>query len=253
MIVILRILPFIIALVEAFSFMMQFRTPLQYPWFVVVGVLAVPVASLAIAWRRVRFLDMLEKMTPTFILIVALAFAMLLAEGDGSKAAIVTLASFVSFVSLELLFLLAFNPARYPVHGLSRVNIAYVPLAIWYAASTSAGMIIFLHMDRLWHILLMILLGVVLFRTTGHPQASPKENMTWGAVGALVGGHVGLLGILLPVSMPVQGFVAAFLLSAALRVRRYRYEPKPSITQGWTEAIVGAVALVAVLTTGKWL
>ncbi|MBU1348914.1 hypothetical protein KJ781_02500 [Patescibacteria group bacterium] len=253
MIVILRILPAVAALVVAVSFSVQLRTPLQYPWLATIGVCAFLVATLAISWGRVRFVDMLEKMTPTSILILALGFAMLLAEGSGSKIAIVVLAGFTAFVSLELLFLLAFNPTRYPVHGLSRVNIAYVPIAIWYVACTSAGMLIFLHMDRLWHILIMVLLGTILFRTTGHPQASWKENATWSAVGALVGGHVGLLGIMLPVSMPVQGFVAAFLLSAALRVRRYRYDPKPSVRQGWIEAVAGAVALVAVLTTGKWL
>ncbi|MCI0479017.1 hypothetical protein L0Y59_00525 [Candidatus Uhrbacteria bacterium] len=253
MIVLIRILPLLVAAIEATAFLAQLRAPLQYPWLVAVGVVALPAASLAIAWGRVRFFDMLEKMTPTFILLIALAFALLLAEGEGAKAAIVVLATLAPFVSLELLFLLAFNPARYPVHALSRVNIAYVPLAIWYAASTSVGMIVFLHADRLWHVFLMVALGAILFRTTGHPQASWKENATWSGVGALVGGHVGLLGIMLPVSMPVHGFLAAFLLSAALRVRRYRYDPKPSHRQAWIEGIAAAVAFVAVLSTGKWL
>jgi hypothetical protein len=253
MIIFLRLLPLAVALFEAVAFTSQLRHPLQYPWIAAAGVIALPFASLAITWGRVRFFDMLEKMTPSFILLASLAFALLLAEGTGAQAAIAILASASCLFSLELLFLLAFNPARYPVHGLSRLNIAYVPIAIWYTASTSSGLLIFLHMDRLWHFLILIGLGAILFRTTGHPQASWQENAVWSAVGALVGGQVGLLGLLLPVSMTMQGFIAAFLLSAALRSRRYRYEPKPPVKQAWTECIVGVIAFAAILMTGKWL
>jgi hypothetical protein len=249
----LRILPFLIALCEAAVFTEQLRHPLSYPWLVLIGVCALPLASLTISWGRVRFLDMLEKMTPTFVLIACLAFALLLAEGRGPQAAIVIIASLATLASLELLFLLAFNPARYPVHGLSRVNIAYVPIAIWYAASTSSGLLTFLQMSRIIHVLILVALGAVLFRTTGHPQSSRRENTVWSFVGAIVGANVGMLGLLLPLSMPMQGIVAVVFLCAVLRARRYKYDPKPPKRQAWTEAVVAIATFTILLITAKWL
>lgn len=253
MIILLRFLPFLTALVEAAVFAAQLRAPLRYPWIVGIGVLALPFASLAISWGRVRFLDMIEKMTPSFVLVASLAFALLLAETRASQIWIVVLAASATLASLELLFLLAFNPSRYPVHGLSRVNIAYVPIAIWYAASTSSGMLIFLHMDRMWHIILLIALGAALFRTTGHPQASRRENAVWMLVGAIVGGNVGLLGTLLPVSMSTQGVIAAVILCAVLRARRYKYDPRPPARQARMEGVLALIAFAALLVTAKWL
>lgn len=253
MIIILRFLPVAVALLQIGVILEQAKYPLQYPWIALVGVAALPVASVAIAWRRVRFFDMLEKMTPSFVLMATLAFALLLAESRASLTVIAVIAAVSCFVSLELLFILAFNPARYPVNGLSRVNIAYVPIAVWYAAATSSGLLIFLHMDRIWHVMLMVALSVVLFRTTGHPGATRQQNAVWIGLGALVGGHVGLLGLLLPVSMATQGIVAAFLLSSALRARRYMYDPKPSVRQAWSEGLTAVAAFVGVLSTAKWL
>lgn len=253
MIIILRALPALVAILQLVVVYNQAQHPLQYPWIVLVGVVALPLASIAIAWRRVGFIDMLEKMTPSFVLMASLAFALLLTEGRASLTFIAIIASVASFVSLELLFILAFNPARYPVNGLSRVNIAYVPLAVWYVAATSSGLLTFLHMDRVWHVAIMVGLGAVLFRTTGHPGATFQQNIVWTILGALIGAHIGLLGILLSVSMATQGIIAAFLLSSALRARRYMYDPKPSVRQAWVEGVGAAALFSLVLGTAKWL
>jgi len=51
----------------------------------------------------------------------------------------------------------------------------------------------------------------------------------------------------------MQGIVAAVFLCAALRVRRYKYDPKPPRRQAWTEAIAAILAFAALLLTAKWL
>lgn len=253
MILFLRSLPFLVAVLEGAVFYQQIRHPLDYPWIVAIGVVALPAASIAMTFRRVRFFDMLEKMTPSFALLASLAFGLLLAETPVAYGVIIALAAVATFVSLELLFVLTFDPSRYPVNALSRVNIGYVPLAIWYAAATSAGLLIFLHVNKVWHLALLTVLGAMLFRTTGHPGATRQQNAIWTALGALIGLHVGLLGLFLPVGMPVHGFIATIILCSALRVRRYMYDPKPSRRQAWVEAIAAMVAIIAVLTTAKWL
>lgn len=159
----------------------------------------------------------------------------------------------VSFLSLELLFILAHDPSRYPVNGLSRLTIAYVPLTIWYAASTSSGLLTFLHADRFWHVLAMAVLGGVLFRTTGHPGATPAQNTVWTMVGILAGFQAGLLGAMLPLAMPMQGLVASFILCVPLRARRYVYAPHPTSRQAWIEGMAAGTIFLLSLVTAKWL
>lgn len=253
MTIFLRFLPFLVALLEAGAFYLQISKPLSYPWIVLVGVVALPLAAFAISFRRLSLRDMLGKMIPSFVLLATLAFSLLLAEGPFAVWTIVTLASVSCFVSLELLFLLVSHSSRYPMNALSRVNIAYVPIAVWYAAATSSGLLVFLHMDRVWHVAFMVLLGAVLFRTTGHAGASVSEKTVWTLVGVLVGAQAGLLGILLPVSMAMQGTIAAFILCVSLRARRYLVAPKPTKRQAWIEAVTAAASFSIVLSTAKWL
>lgn len=249
----LRLLPFFIALITALVFFLQLQHPLQYPWIVIIGVIILPLASVGLAWKKLSFRDLLEKMLPSYILTTSLAFSLLLLEGQFSFLLVIALAAIATFLSLELLFLLVYDPSRYPVNGLSRLTIAYVPIAIWYAAATSSGLMIFLHTDRFWHILLMTLLGAILFRTTGHPGATPSQNAIWMLIGALLGAHVGLLGVMLPLAMPVQGTIAALLLCGPLRVRRYMHSPKPTLRQAWIEGATVVAAFIMTLATAKWL
>jgi len=253
MILFLRAIPLLVGLLEAFVFWSQRANPALYPWIVIIGVVAVPCASLLISWGRVRFFDMLEKMVPTFVLIAVLAFGLLLVEGTFAFWALVVFASVSSFFSLELLFLLAFNPASYPVNGLSRANIAYVPLIVWYAMSTASGLRVFVQTSIWWQLAIATALGALLFRTTGHPGASLRQNAVWSMLGALVGAEIGLVSLLLPLSMQMQGIIAAILFSAALRSRRYLYDPKPSRRVAWIEASTAAALFGISLLSAKWL
>ena len=253
MILLLRILPLLVGLCEAGLFWWQKKLPGAYPWLVLLAVVVLPLASVVITWGRVKFGDLMEKMTPTFALVAVLGFALLLVEARWEMYLLTVLAAGSSFISLELLFLLARNPAAYPVNGLSHVNVAYVPLAMYYAVSTSSGLLVFLHSDGIWHVALCAVLGVILFRTTGHPGASRQQNSVWMAVGGLVGAEIGLVGLLLPVGLPAQGLVAMLLFCGALRVRRYLYDPKPSPRLALAESLVGLALFAVSLATAKWL
>src|SRR5260221_9091049 len=100
MIILLRLLPFLAALLQALAFFLQVQSPQTYPYLAAGGVLLVPVAAFILSWQRVRLGDLLEKMLPTLVLHVALAFGLLLVEGPLPVLTIVLLAGLSTFVSL---------------------------------------------------------------------------------------------------------------------------------------------------------
>ena len=225
----------------------------SYPWFVVLEISLLPIAAILIAWKRHAWKDLLEKMAPPFLFHVALAFALVLVESTWALWTIIFLAGLSAFLVLELLFLLSYQPTAYPVNALSRLNIAFVPLILWYAVSTSIGLHTFLHTPSWVHVVMLMALGGVLFRTTGHPGASLAQNRSWMLIGVLVGAQVGWLGLLLPLSMPMQGMIAAIIMTGFLRVRRYLYPPKPSLRVAWSELVATCILFVMALSTTKWL
>jgi hypothetical protein len=253
MMFIYRLIPFVCSMAIVFAFWLQVRYPFYYPWIALSGAVLLPLASFWMARGRVGYKDLLEKMSPTLIFVLALVFALLLAEGGLQVTAIIILAGVGTYLSLELLFLLAFAPPRYPVHGISRVNIAYVPFIIFYIAATSAGLMTFVHTPLWIHVVLMTVLGLILFRTTGHPEATKEQNQRWMLIGLITGLHLGLLGAMLPLSMFAQGAIAMVLFSSMLRLRRYLYHPLPVKKQAWLEGVTAIVLLSAILTTSRWL
>jgi hypothetical protein len=236
-----------------FCFWLQIQYPFHYPWIALLGVGTLPLISFLMARGRIGYKDLLEKMLPTLIFIITLVFAMLLVEGGVQLTIIIVLAGIAVYLSLELLFFLAFAPPRYPVHGLSRVNIAYVPFIVFYASATSVGLMTFVHTPFWIHVSIMTALGLILFRTTGHPEATKEQNQRWMLLGLVTGLHLGFLGAMLPLSMFAQGAIAMIVFSSMLRLRRYLYHPLPGKKQAWLEGVMAFVLLGVVITTSRWL
>lgn len=253
MIFLYRLLPATTALAVGVLYYTQFENSLAYPWVGALGVLLVVISAWLMSRTRVSLLDMTEKMLPTFLLLGVLVFGMLLSEGEMARWAIMVLGVLSSFLSLELLFLLSFMPSRYPVNGLSHVNIALVPFILWYTVSTSVGLIAFLHSSKWIYVALVTLISIILFRTTGHPGATKEQNLNWMFIGGAVGLHVGLLSVMLPLSMAVQGAMACLIFCVVLRMRRYLYHPIPGKQQAWMEGIVALVLILTLITTSRWL
>ena len=253
MIILYRFLPILSAIFISSVFKIQFQKPFSYPYWLVIGISEVILAIFLMSRKRIKIKDLTEKMLPTLLLLFSLGFGSLLVENSLERWVIIVLSGVSTFLSMELLFFYIFSPSRYPMHGLSRVNIAYVPFIIWYTVYTSIGLMTFLHTSNWIHVILMVILSILLFRTTGHPEATPQENKIWMLVGGITGFYLGLLGIVLPLSMSSQGALSMILFAIALRLRRFLYKPLPNVKQIWAEAIIGFASFVLIIITSRWL
>ncbi len=248
----MRLSPWLIAGVAGFLSAWQWRDALIYPWpLVIVWALAF-FAVCAMAWRELTWRDTLEKMAPSFVTLAIVGFAFLLVEGSLTRFVTSLVFLLIPLVSLELLFLFLYDPTRYPVNGLSRFNIALVPVAGFFLASTWHGLGVFLQMRSWVSVASFILLGASFYFLTTHPNAHRTHRRRWMLLGGLLGGQIGLLGLLLPVSMAVQGALASLLLCLPMRIRRYAYQPQPSFKMAWSEGVLALAGFVALLFTARW-
>ena len=248
-----RFLPFLVPILVGWAFLFQSTHASLYPWIALLPVLVVLGASCLIAWGHVAWRDVLEKMSPLWLFLACVGFAQLLLESSFAQIAVAIVAAIATLIGLELLFLLAFDPIAYPINGLAYLNIALVPAIAYFAFSTAWGVWVFVHTPIVWNILLGAFLGLILFRTTGHPGATREQNNRWMIVGLLAGAEIGWLITLMPVSMPVEGTLAAIGISGILRMRRYLYEPQPPRTLARIELIGVFTCLLLICMTAKWI
>lgn len=253
MLLFLRSLPVLTGVLNALLFFVQARNAEAYPWLVVFTPLTLAASAIAIAWRRRRGLDDVRLMIPAVLALIAGGYGLLLAEGVLALWIIPVVAGYVSYIVLELLFLLTFVSARYPEHGLSHVNITLVPLIFWVTAFTSVGLTVFVNSSQLVPILTMTIVSLLLFYATSHPEAGHGARLRWAWIGGWIGLHIGLLGAVLPVNLIVHGTLAAVIGAFALRVRRYGLLPHVSKRLIVIETIGASVTLIAVLVTAKWV
>lgn len=251
-ILLLRVIPILAGVIIAVAFWSQRAAPFAYPYVGLTGVVVFPVAAALIVFRRMTIIDFLKTILPVWLCLASALFAQLLIDTAWASELLSVLMGALSYLMLELLFLKTYNQGAYPLNALSRVNLVTVPLIIWFVQSTLSGLFVFVRLDPLWFILIPTVLGALLFRVTEHPTASRTESRIWMAIGAFTGLEVGWLGTLLPVSMAMQGIVAAVAFAIVLRTRRYLYGPQPARRVAITEAVACLVLFAACFITAKW-
>ncbi|MDO8584409.1 MAG: hypothetical protein Q7R83_04495 [bacterium] len=247
-----RLLPFLAAVLGAVAALFQWRDPQLYPWpFVWFGLFYV-FAIVLLTRGRLPWLEAVSKSVPSVLALTAAALSMLVVEGDWAHWFFVGLFALVPYIVLELLFLLAWAPVRYPVNSVSRLNIAFFILSCCFIAFAFDGLQIFLRFPS-WVVLLLMALwtagGYVL---TSHPTATRKSKERWGVIGACVGLQAGLLVVALPNSMLVLGTTCALLVGIPLRARRYSFHPLPALRTAWIEGGLCLVLFTGVLFVARW-
>ena len=255
---ILRALPWLVGALGFFAIEWTWSDPKNYPWTLVAPWVALIVAAFVIGWRKVSFTELVEKMTMPTIAFAALGLACLLAEHPLERGLLTALGAGIPLLSLELLFLYAYQPTRYPVNAISRLNLALVPLTAFFLAVGLIGLQVFLT-DPAWERIAdpitmgsFAALGAVLALITCHPTSDRAHRVRWTLFGALLGLHIGILCIILPVSLSVSGCIAALGIAAPLRARRYGHDPKPPKQLAWAEGAMAFVFFFTILLVSRW-
>jgi hypothetical protein len=253
MLILLRLLPFVLGIVNALLFLLQARSAEFYPWYAVIATVLLFASAFLIIWKRGRGMSDLRLIIPSVLALAISGYALLLAEGLLALWAIPLFVGGLSFVSLELLFLSTFVSAWYPVNGLSHVNLALVPITFWFTAFTSVGLTVFLNSSRLVPILTMTLVAFSMFYWTSHAEAGQASRRRWAFMGAWFGFQLGLIGAVLPVNLVLHGTIAALCGAFAVRTRRYGIIPPIPRKLIVFESFNFFIFLTVVLVTARWV
>lgn len=248
----LRILPWLVGGASFFAAEWTWRNPQDYPLVLGIALVIYFAASVLIGWKRLELKDLAAKMLLPAIAFVGLALASLMAEQPIERNVLTALFAIIPAYGLELLYLLTHQPSRYPVNGLSRFNLALVPLSAFSFSVGLIGMQIFIHLPK-WVILFSFTaLYALLAFLTDHPNAERASKMRWTVFGALLGLQIGILSVILPVGLEAIGGIAALAVAWPLRARRYTYEPKPPRSLAVAESIGALVLFFAILLVSRW-
>ncbi len=247
-----RLIPWASAIVLAGAMEWFARNPLLYPWPQIVGLSLFLCSFILLAYRRLPVMEIISYGLPSVLTMIGLGVAMLLADSFWERTLFIILFVGIPFLILELLYTLTSDPIRYPVNALSRINIALAPLAIFSMTASLVGVYVFAPLP--WWCLLFALcfVSAVFAFATSHPTADKSHRIRWTVIGALIGLHAAVLGLILPVGMTVTGAIAAFLLAFPLRTRRYGFAPVPSRTHAWTEGAMGSILVISLLLSARW-
>jgi hypothetical protein len=249
---VIRFSPWAAALAGFFLLEAQWRWPHAYPWPLLAALAAVLVSAAAIAWKRVSWLELANSLCPTVLMLVGMGLTALHLETLLERQVLTGIFIVIPLLALELLFLLAFDPRRYPVNGFSRFNVALVPLCIAAAAFGLAGLVIFVQVPAWTVVIALALLSALLLFVTSHPTASPAQRRRWTLLGGLAGLHAGICVALLPVGLGVLAALAALMVGFVLRIRRYAYQPIPPRSLALGEGLSAGAAFLILLLTARW-
>ncbi|HEU0051022.1 MAG TPA: hypothetical protein VFQ60_03125, partial [Patescibacteria group bacterium] len=185
-----RLLSWITGILAIAAAITQWREPLLYPWPLVAFLVWYLLALSLLCFRRLSLRDALEKILPSVFVLISISLSFLLAEGAWEKWIVTGLFALIPFLVLELLFLLTFAPARYPVNGLSHVNVAFVPLGAFFLALAFDGLAVFLRIAPWMTLVAFMLFTAAAFYLTSHPTADHYHRRRWALLGGFVGLHV---------------------------------------------------------------
>lgn len=253
MMLLLRVLPVIAGLAGGSLFFAQARDATSYPWVLMPVILVYVGSAIAIHWKRWQGIEQIRSLIPSCVALVVLGGGLLLTEGLIAHWLIPIFAGLILYAVFELRFLHAFVPARYPVNGISHINLFLVPFVFWIAGYTSVGLVVFMLANKWIPVGAMALLGFVLFYSTSHAEATLVHRWRWTWLGTWIGFQIGLLELFLPLNLFVHAAIAALCAGYALRVRRYGIQPPISDRFMLTESVGAMLLLGALVATSRWL
>jgi hypothetical protein len=247
----IRLLSWLTGIFALWVSFVSFHNPFWYPFPQLAFLAWFLFAILALGGKRGKK-EAFQKLVPAFLAACGACLVLLVAEEPMQRVLISLSLITLSWLPLELFFLSVYDTTHYPVHGISHINVALAPLAIFYAAAGIAGLRVFV--DAPWWLPFMVLipLSAVLFTTTEHPIADVAHRRRWRWIGALIGAHLAVFLIILPINLWAQGVLAALFFALPLRLRRYAFATVPSHRVTWIESSCGIFLLLFILLATAW-
>lgn len=246
-----RSLPLLTALLVVFVGKWQFEWWQSYPWLFACSSIVFFVSAFFIGYRRLAWREW-TKLVPSYLTFLIAGGAALLVESGTQQWLMMVVMAGISYIALELLFLLSYEPAKYPIHGLSRFNLAIIPLGVFFLSLLLSGLQVFLRFPYWLTPILCVIYGIISFASTSHHAAEPDQERRWAMIGGFVGLHVGLLAMVLPLDVVSTGVICALLFALPLRARRYSHEPKPKYRQAVSESFAFASCLALMILLSRW-
>lgn len=253
MMLLLRIMPLLAGLLNGGLFFLQAQQQDTYPWLMAPTVFVYLGAVILINRKHWKGAEHIRTLIPALIAILVSGYGSLLTEGLILNWVIPIFVGMVTYAILELQFLHAYVPARYPANGISHINLFLVPCLFWMAAYTSVGMTIFVNVSRMIPVLVMGGLGLILFYATSHAESTLSQRWRWTWIGMWIGLQIGLLEAVLPLNLFIHGAIAALCSGYALRARRYGIQPPIPEKIIVMEFVFALGSLVAICATTRWL
>jgi hypothetical protein len=253
MFIVIRLLPAFVGIVTGLSFAYQARHATSYPWAALIGIAVFAIGGFAVAWSRHRHVGDARPLVPGILMAVSAAFGLVLAEGAIAGVLIPLFVGGSAFLMLELLFLSLYAPARYPVNGLSHVNLVLVPVSLWLVTYASLGLVIFVNATRLIPIAALGAVSYAFFAATSHAESNSQARFRWSMIGAWLGIQEGILVVFLPLDLVASSTFVALASAYVLRTRRYGIPPSVPRRQIAAEAMTFLLLLAAILTTARWM
>lgn len=247
----LRLSPWFVAVVSALVSSWQWRAPALYPWPLVMGLCVYVIALIALLWRSSAWRAGAIALLPAFFSMTMIGFGHLMIEETVLRVSTTAVFAFIPWLALELGWFMLYESHHYPARAFTRLNLALVPLSMWYLLTTLQGIQVFLQILSGMLMALCVFATVLWFVITIRSWKDQREKR-WIWASLVIGGHVALLLVLLPVSMPVQGALAALLVALPLRLRHLVHERGPFFRALWLEGGLLCVLWIGILFSARW-
>jgi|JI8StandDraft_1071087.scaffolds.fasta_scaffold08407_7 hypothetical protein len=251
MFLLLRSLPISAALGILFLSRWQFVAWRTFPLLYAASAIIFIASAALIGYKRLAWREWIKVIPPILTFLIA-GGAALLVESGIQQTLFSLFVSGLAYLTLELLYLLGLEPAKYPVHGLSRLNLALIPLGMFFLAMTLSGLQAFIRFPFWTSPFFGLAYGAITFACTAHHTSDKEQDRRWVMMGLLVGAHAGIFAMLLPLDVVASGVVSALLFALPFRARRYAHDPKPPRKSAYIESSLFAACFFAVILFSRW-
>ncbi len=248
----LRLAPWLLALLAALVSWWQWRMPSFYPWPLLLVVIGYGLSAGGLIWRSKHWREGLRTLWPTCVVLLVVGFGHLLIEEASLRWLTTIIFTFVPWLALRLGWLLLYESNHYPSQAFCRFYLALAPICFWYVFATLQGIQVFLLPTLSSLVLGACLLVISVLAGTVRSWRDIHER-EWFWVSLLVGAHAIILLLLMPTNMAVHGALAALLIAIPLRFKQLSQNSTAVSSRAWWEGGLFATVWIGICVSARWI